>query len=221
MPTDVLVLLVAALLTAAAAVFVLRAYRRAPGGESVRAAPAFAIAGAVGVGALSLYMTIGSPALADAAYEDRLAALRDRDPMSYTIEEALAVLHEGARNNPTDPQPHFFSAELLMQAGRPQDAARSYDAALRRAPQFAPALLGLGRAMVQIDEGRVSPEAVAVFQQAAALSDDPAPWLYQAMAAMQTDNQAEARRLWREALGRMAPDDPRRAMATRMAEGQE
>jgi hypothetical protein len=46
--------------------------------------------------------------------------------------------------------------------------------------------------MVSI-EGRVTPEALALFQQAGALSDDPAPWIYQAMAAME-NGRDDARR---------------------------
>jgi cytochrome c-type biogenesis protein CcmH/NrfG len=78
--------------------------------------------------------------------------------------------------------------------------------------------MGLGRAVVQID-GRVSPDALALFQQAGQLSDDPAPWVYQAWAAMEAGRDADVRRFWGEALRRMAPDDPRRAMAQRFASG--
>lgn len=79
--------------------------------------------------------------------------------------------------------------------------------------------MGLGRALVAVNNGQVSPEAVALFQQAAARSDDPAPWIYQAMAAMEQNREADARRLWAEALARMSPDDPRRDMARRMSTG--
>lgn len=213
MPIEFIVLILAAVLTAAAAVFVLRAVRRAPGGAEMKAAPVFLVAAIAGVSALGLYLVIGRPDLPDAPYQARLEALRDRDPTTFSFEEALAILHEAARDNPRDAQPHLFSGQLYLDSGRPEEAARAFDAALRRAPGSAEAMMGLGRAMVQIDEGRVSPEALRLFQQAASLTNDPAPWMYQALAAIGAGDDAAARRYWNEAQSRMAPDDPRRAMA--------
>lgn len=216
--TSLAVLLIAATLTAAAAYWVLRAYRRSGGGSS-SPGPALIVCTVVALASLSVYLLIGRPELPDAAYAARLEALKERDPRTYTADEALAVLNEAAREHPQDPMPHFYSGQLLLSQGRAEEAARAYDAALRRDPQSADALLGLGRALVSMEGGVVSPEALAAFQQAASLTDDPAPWIYQAMAAMEQNNQPEGRRLWGEALSRMAADDPRREMARRMSEG--
>jgi cytochrome c-type biogenesis protein CcmH len=212
------VLLVGALLCAGAAFWVLRAYRRAGGGART-AFPALTACAVVGIATLGAYLLIGRPELPGGAYAQRLEALKQRDPTTFTIDEALAVLHEAAREHPNDPLPHFYSGQLLLNQGRAQEAARAFDAALRREPQLAEAMMGLGRAMVRLEGGRVTPEALALFQQAAQLTDDPAPWIYQAMAAMEQNRQDDARRLWGEAFTRMAPDDPRREMAQRMARG--
>ena len=80
--------------------------------------------------------------------------------------------------------------------------------------------MGLGRALVRMDEGRVSAQALALFQAAGAAGRDPAPFVYQAMAAMQDNDAAQSRRLWGEAYARMAADDPRREMAARMSAGE-
>jgi cytochrome c-type biogenesis protein CcmH len=212
------VLLVGAVLIAAAAFWVLRAYRRAGGGART-AFPAMAACGVVAVLTLGAYLIVGRPELPGASYQQRLEALKGRDPTSFTADEALAILHEAARDNPADPLPHFYMGQLLLSQGRAAEAARAYDAALRREPELAEAMLGLGRAMVGMEQGRVTPEALALFQQAAQYTDDPAPWIYQAMAAMEANNDAEARQLWGEALSRMAPDDPRREMARQMSGG--
>ncbi len=212
------VLLAGALLCAGAAFWVLRAYRRAGGGART-AFPALAACAVVAVATLGAYLLIGRPELPGAAYAQRLEGLKERDPTTFTIEEALAVLHEAARDNPADPLPHFYTGQLLLDQGRAPEAARAFEAALRREPQLAEAMMGLGRAMVRIEQGRVTPEAVALFQQAAELTDDPAPLIYQAMAAMDGGRDVDARRLWGEALARMGPDDPRREMARRMARG--
>lgn len=209
------VLLIAAVLTAGAAFWCLRAYRRG-GGES--AVPALAACAATAVFALIVYLVIGRPELPDAPYAERLAALEQRDPTTYSPDEALAILHEAARDNPTDPLPHFYSGQVLYGQERPEEAARAFDAALRRDPQLAEAMLGLGRSLVAIEGGVVTPEALALFQQAGALMNDPAPWMYQAMAAMQDG--ADPRPFWREALTRMPADDPRRVMVEQQLAGQ-
>jgi cytochrome c-type biogenesis protein CcmH/NrfG len=211
-----IVLLSGAALVAACAFWAMRAFRRA-GGKASRGPAALVVCAVVGIVAAGAYLAIGNPTLPGASYRQRLAALADRDPSTLTVEEALAVLSEAAREHPRDPLPHFYAGQLLLDQRRPQEAARSFDAALRREPRMAEALMGLGRAIVQ-SEGRVTPEAIAYFQQAGELTDDPAPWIYQAMAAMEQGDEGGARRFWGEALRRMGPDDPRRAMAQQMSQ---
>ena len=220
MTPTLFVMIAAAVLTAAAATWVLRAYRRADGGVETQPGPAFFACAIAGAAALALYLGLGRPELPDMPYAQRLEALRHRDPTTLTVEEALALLHEGAREHPTDPHPLLLSGMVLLNSGHAQEAAQAYDAALRRDPASAEAMIGLGRAMVQIDQGRVSPDALRVFE-AASLADttDPTPWLYQAMAAMQQSRGADAQRLFHEATKRMAPDDPRRAMDAQFAAG--
>lgn len=217
MPNSILVLAIAAVLTAGAAFWALRAYRRA-GGQNARAA--LGACGAVAVLALGGYLLIGNPDMPDGAYETRLQALKGRELSSFTVDEALAILHEAARDNPNDPLPHFYTGQLLLDQGRAEEAARAYDMALRRDPTNVQAMLGMGRALVSIEGGRVSPEALALFQQAGEMSNEPAPWIYQAMAAMENGREVDARRLWGEALTRMSPEDPRREMARRMSAGE-
>lgn len=217
MPNSILVLAIAAVLTAGPAFWALRAYRRA-GGQNAPAA--LGACGAVAVLALGGYLAIGRPDMPDGAYEARLEALKGRDLSSFTVDEALAILHEAARDNPNDPLPHFYTGQLLLDQGRAEEAARAYDMALRRDPTNAQAMLGMARALVSVEGGRVSPEALALFQQAGEVSDEPAPWIYQAMAAMESGREVDARRLWGEALSRMSEDDPRREMARRMSTGE-
>jgi cytochrome c-type biogenesis protein CcmH len=217
--TPFIVILVGALLAAGAAFWTLRATRRA-GGDAKTGRTVLMALGVASVIALGVYLVNGRPDLDGGAYATRLEALRQRPPQTYTIDEALAVLAEGARENPDDPRPHLFAGEILLANGRADEAARSFDAALRRDPRSAEALLGLAKSSVAV-AGHFTPEALAMFQQAGELSDDPAPWLYQAMAAMEQDRSADAQRLWGEALSRMRADDPRREMARRFASGQQ
>jgi len=216
--SQLLVLLLAAAVTLAAAIWTLRAYREA-GGRGARASMAFA--GAVGLVALGTYLALGRPDLPDAPFAARLTDLKARDRATYNGEEWLAYLADEAKANPTSAAPLFMTGQIYLAHRRPDEAARAFDAALRRDPLLVPALLGLGRALMAIEGGTISPEALAAFQQAAALDDaDPTPWLYQAIAAMEADDGAEARRFWGEAYRRMGEDDPRREMARRFSRGE-
>jgi cytochrome c-type biogenesis protein CcmH/NrfG len=210
---------VAIVLSAGAALFVLRAYRRAEGGDKVRAAPAFITAALLAALAFAIYLYAGRPGLEGAPYAMRLEALKQRSLETLTSEEVLAILADRARAAPEEAEPHLYSGQIFLGAGDAEQAARAFDAALRRDPTSAPALLGLGRSLVQMNDGRVTAEAARALEQAAAADPaDPAPWLYLAMAAMQEDRAADAGRLWSEAQRRMAPDDPRQEMAARMIE---
>jgi cytochrome c-type biogenesis protein CcmH len=211
--------IVAAVLCAASSAWVLRAYYRAAGGGEAPAQPAFIAALLVTFAALGVYIALGSPNLPDAPFAARLEALKQRDPTTFTGEEALAILQQAAREQPDDPTPLLYAGQVYMQLEDAEGAARSFEAALRRDPDSVEAMLGLGRAMVARDNGQVSPEALQLFERMGALSDDPTPWVYQAMAAMQQDRAADTAHLWGEALRRMAADDPRRVMAARMASG--
>ena len=218
MLSQLIVLVFAALITLAAAVWTLRAYREA-GGRRARGSMMFA--GAVGLVALGAYLVMGRPELPDAPFAERLAALKERDRATYNGEEWLAYLADEAKAEPDNAAPLFMTGQIYLAHRRPEEAARAFDAALRRDPLLVPALLGLGRSLMAIDGGTISPEALAAFQQAAALDDaDPTPWLYQALAAMEADNGAEARRFWGEAHRRMREDDPRREMARRFSRGE-
>ena len=61
-------------------------------------------------------------------------------------------------------------------------------------------------------EGRVTPEALDLFDTATTLTDDPTPWIYLAMHAAEQGDTANLRRYAREAGSRMGPDDPRQQM---------
>lgn len=205
--------MIAAVLVSSAAYWGLRAYRRA-GGANARAA--LVVCAGVSLVALGAYLAIGRPDLRGEPYNARIAALQQRPLASMAPDEVLAVMAEDAKAEPTNPTPHLISGEVFLRTGRPREAARAFETALRREPRQVAALLGLGEALVAID-GRFTPEAIALFEQAGALTNDPAPWVYQAMAASEQGRAAEARRLWGEAYVRMNDDDPFRDQARRLS----
>ena len=204
MTNSIIVLVIAALMTASAAGWTLRAYRLAGGGAS-SAMPALLSCGGVALIALVAYLVVGRPELPDAPFATRLEALRHRDINTFTAEEWLVVLDQAGRARPTDPRPHLIAGRLLLDQERAQEAAREFDAALRRDPRSTEAMMGLGRSMVATNNGRVTPEALSLFQQASAASNDAAPWIYQSLAAAQAGRVDDVRRLCAQAVARGAP----------------
>lgn len=206
MPAYWIVLLIAAVLAAGASLWVLRAYRGV--GDKAPAAPVLIACAAAALGALVLYLFIGRPDLPDQPYTQRLAALRHRDPMTYSVDEAVAVLSDVAKAHPSEATPHILIGQLQLERGMAAPAVQSFDAALRRDPQSREAMLGLAQAMVSADDGHVSPEALRLFQTVAAQTQDPIPLLYEAKAALQAEQ--DGRPFWAQALARMGPDSPLR-----------
>ena len=212
-------MIVGVLLAAGAAFWTLRAVRRA-GGNAATGRFVLLVCAAISVVALGVYAINGRPELAGGAYAERIAALKQRPRETYSLNEWLAVLADDSRINPSDPWPHLATGEILLRGNRPQEAARAFDAALRRNPRDADALIGVARSIAEI-EGRFTPEALAYLEQASAVTDDARPVVYRAMAAMQSGRDADAQRLWGEAYARMSADDPRREMARRFSRGEQ
>lgn len=210
----------AALIGLAAVLWPLRAFLGAGGGGS-RAA-ALSVALLTVACAFGVYLSAGKPAMADNPFAARITALEAiaKDaPQRLDNEQMLAILAARARRSPTEPQPHFFSGMIYASEGRYEEAARAYDAALRRDPTNAATMIELGAAMVAMDDRIVSPEALALFQEAGRLRpDDVRPVFFQALEASQNGRKDEALLLWPRVLSMLAPEDPRRQMATMMLE---
>lgn len=214
MTGDILFVLACAALAAATAFWILRAYRDSGG---VRRRSALTVTAIAVLAAGGVYLALGSPGVAGEPYAARIAQLRTRQPNTYSRDEMLARMTYEARLHPNDARPHIVRGLIYADANEPQQAARAFDAALRRDPNSVLSMMGLGRALVAMDDGRVSPQAQRVFAQAGrAEPEDPTPWLYQALGATQDGRTEDARRLWRETLNRLPANDPRRAMAERM-----
>jgi len=207
-----------ALAAAAACAWVARAYARAGGRPGTTALGA--CAGAA-IAVLGLYLMIGKPTASGAPHAERLEMLRDRvkagGAAQLSLEEQLALLQQRTREAPDDAIAQRLSGRVLAALGRDFEAARAFQASLRREPNDAPTLLDLARASLRLNQGAMTPETLALFERAAELDpSDPAGWLYQAIAATEAGRHQDAERLWGETLARLPERDPRREMAARM-----
>jgi cytochrome c-type biogenesis protein CcmH len=183
---------------------------------------------ALGVG-LAGYIVTGRPGLADQPISGRVAAIQARmaaiDPSAgaaglqaagITGEEVLALLESAKRANPDDPRPHFFIANHLLAMDRPDEAGRAFQSALRRDPEFLPAILGLADLYVSLD-GRVGPDAERLFAEAARLApQELRPRIMLGVARMESGDTVAASAIWDGLEAEMGADDPRRAMIAAM-----
>jgi cytochrome c-type biogenesis protein CcmH len=160
------------------------------------------------------YVVIGKPGMGDQPMSARQAALAEKirtDPQSLTAAETLSRLEQAMRDNPKAPEPHFFIGEILRAQGRPDDALRAYQSALRRNEDFVPALVSLADVLVEIGNGAVSPDATRLYARAFQLDETQVrAGMWAAMGAAQAGDQEKAEQAMRYIYARLPEDDPRR-----------
>ncbi len=170
------------------------------------------------LGALTLalggYLLKGAPGSGDLPMSMRQAALEakiQQDPASLTDAEMLSRLERAAQAQPLAPEPHAFIGQLLAAQGRSEDAARAYQAALRRDEAYLPALRGLADLIVESEGGAVNADARKLYSQAYALDpSDVRSGMWAAMGAAQAGDDAAARAQMLAIFEALPADDPRR-----------
>jgi len=166
------------------------------------------------VAGIAGYALIGRPGLGDQPMSARQAALAEKirtDPQSLTAAETLSRLEQAMRDNPKAPEPHFFIGEMLRAQGRPDDALRAYQSALRRNEDYVPALVSLADVLVELANGAVSPDATRLYARAYQLDETQVrAGMWAAMGAAQAGDQDKAEQAMRHIYARLPEDDPRR-----------
>jgi cytochrome c-type biogenesis protein CcmH len=160
------------------------------------------------------YLVVGKPGMPDDPMAERQAGLAEKianAPQTLTPAETLSRLELATQQNPKDPQPHFFIGEMLRAEGRPEDAARAYQSALRRDENFVPALTALADTIVALSGGGVSPQATRLYARAYELDETQVrAGMWAAMGAAQAGDQEKAEQAMRYIYNHLAEDDPRR-----------
>ena len=168
------------------------------------------------------YAVIGKPGMGDQPMSARQAALAEKirtDPQSLTPAETLSRLEQAMRDNPDAPEPHFFIGEMLRAQGRPDDALRAYQSALRRNEDFVPALMALADVLVELGNGAVSADATRLYARAYQLDETQVrAGMWAAMGAAQAGDQEKAEQAMRYIYARLPEDDPRRERFRAMIE---
>jgi cytochrome c-type biogenesis protein CcmH len=161
------------------------------------------------LGALALYLSLGSPRLPGLP----LAARVQEAPATRSLESMVAQVEAHLERNPDDGRGWEVLAPVYMRAGRFEEAVRARRNALRLLGASAPREADLGEAMVAAADGMVTAEAKTAFERALSLDKaDVKARYYTGLAAEQDGRPQEAVRLWRELLASAPADAPYRPL---------
>ena len=182
----------------------------------------FAILGACLAVGVAGYVLVGKPGAGDQPMSLRQAALAEKvatDPQSLSPAELLSRLEQAVKDQPDAPEPHFFIGEMLRAQGRPEDALRAYQSALRRNSDYVPALVALSDVLVELSGGAVGPDATRLYARAYELDETQVrAGMFAAMGAAQAGDQEKAEQAMRYIYARLPEDDPRRERFRAMIE---
>lgn len=149
----------------------------------------------------SVYVFVGNPFYKDLPYEAREKAILSTPPENLSQEEILVLLQNRAKEQPKDAVPHLLMGSILRGEGRPDEAMRAFQAALRRDPENADALALMAMAMFDINEKK--PDSQIEKALAASLQIDAKNMnahFLKGQIAWAQKNRAEAMNIWGKAL---------------------
>jgi cytochrome c-type biogenesis protein CcmH len=160
----------------------------------------------------ALYFVSGNPGQRDLPFSARERELLSRDPATLTQDEILVLLQERARLNPEDPVPHALMGQVLVGAGRDQDALRAFQAVLRRAPNDAEAISEAAGILTRLNDGKIGDDAQQAFDAALKIDDkSPTARFYLGLADWHAGRKDAAMTAWSAAFDKLA-DKPNSQM---------
>lgn len=166
-----------------------------------------------GLAALGIYLLIGSPGLPDQPIKDRVDELAARDPASLSMSEQLAYQERRKLEEPENPAPHFIIGEIMQAQGRPEDAIRAYQSALRRDQNYLPALQRLADTLTVLAEGAVIGTQARIYQQIYAIRPDNLRAGFMiGLGLFQQGDEESAKAQWRAVMDSIPEGDTRRDM---------
>jgi cytochrome c-type biogenesis protein CcmH len=175
----------------------------APEAPRARRLAAAAIALAVPIVGLGLYVAIGRPDLPDAPLAER--PIGAQTPAG--VAAALARVERGLAASPNDGRGWAVVAPVYMRLGRFNDAVNAYAQSLRVNGESAEGRADYGEALVGAAGGIVTADARAAFDKALAEQQDlPSARFYLGLAAEQDGDKARAIAAYRGVIADAPPD---------------
>ncbi len=157
------------------------------------------------IGAVLLYLMLGSPQMPGEPLSARMQAKDE----SRAVERLIVQVEDHVARNPEDGRGWEVLAPVYMRLGRFDDAVRAWRNVLRLNGSNASREADLGEALVFAANGVVTVEAKAQFERALALDgQDVMARFYLATAADQDGRRAEAEAVWRDLLAKAPPGAP-------------
>ena len=182
-----------------------------PGGRRSRLV-VLAGGAAAALGALAIYMTLGSPGLPDQPYRQRLKTWRQADPATLDPPRMAAVLRQITEARPQDPQAFEYLGRAEFTAGDGFAASRAFARAAQLAPGRAELYLEGAEALMADNGGKASPEARGLLHHALTIDPKNAAARYFLARARIADGDLQGGLAdWRALAAEMSPTDPRRA----------
>jgi cytochrome c-type biogenesis protein CcmH len=159
----------------------------------------------VPLGAVALYLLLGSPNLPGQPLAQRLAAPSGADSMAGLI----AWVETHLEQNPDDGRGWDVIAPVYMRLGRFDDAVRAFRSSLRLNGENADRQANLGEALSGAANGVITSDAKAAFERALALdASNPRAQFYLGLAAEQDGRTTDAVDRWRKLLAQAPADAP-------------
>jgi cytochrome c-type biogenesis protein CcmH len=154
------------------------------------------------IGAVLLYLMLGSPQLPGEPLAARLQAPGE----DRSIEGLIAQVENHVQRNPNDGRAWEVLAPVYMRVGRYDDAVRAWRNAISLNGSTAEREADFGEAVVAAANGVVTAEAKAAFERALALdAKDVMARFYMGMAADQDGRRADAEKIWNALLADAPP----------------
>jgi cytochrome c-type biogenesis protein CcmH len=157
------------------------------------------------IGAIAVYITLGSPQLPGAPLAARLGELHENSPIATLISR----LEQHLETNPNDVQGYELLGSVYMRLGRFNDAVDARRRLLTLQGENATRESDLGEALTAAAGSMVTNEAKAAFERALALdAKDFKAQFFIGLAAEQDGDRKKAAEIWRDMLSKAPPDAP-------------
>jgi cytochrome c-type biogenesis protein CcmH len=168
---------------------------------------AAAVAGLVllPVGAIALYLTLGSPQFPGEPLQARLRAIHN----DRSVASLVAQVEQHLAQNPNDARGYAVLAPVYLQVGRLQDAVNARRKVLALGGETADGQADLGEALTAAANGIVTSDAKGAFERAVTLdASEPKARFFLGVAAQQDGDRAKAAAIWQDMLKSAPADAP-------------
>ena len=170
-----------------------------------RRATALAALVLVPIGAVALYLAVGSPQMPGEPLQARLREMHNDRSIASLVAQVEAHLAQ----NPNDARGYAVLAPVYLQLGRFDDAVNARRKVLALSGETADSESDLGEALTAAANGIVTAEAKNAFERAAKLDAiEPKARFYLGVAAQQDGDQGKAAEIWRDMLKTAPADAP-------------